>query len=323
MSDTAKRRLKKAVPFAIAAVLLVVSAYFGHLAYKEYGVYDDAEKTNKSVQDMAQGDEYPQELDENGRPHVDESLLPDHELIDDADENEYDIDAPYDLDKPSLDWYMSMQLHVADLQEINSDVLCWVYIPNTSVNYPVMQEKWDAEHNNSRGDYLYEDINNDYSIEGSLFVKAFPPTLPAERNGHMTIFGHNMKNGSMFSTLTKYKKKDFFDQNPYVYLFYPDRTERWVVWTSSYITTSDDNPAPVYNTYLELGSDEYKNCIDSLYESRYYDTWVKNVGKNTRTLTLSTCDWSSGNHSGRLVVTAVKSKTLIWKGSGENNGTSE
>lgn len=309
---------KIVIPAIIGIGLIGGSFYYGYMAFHEHKDYADAEEANEEVQDIAHGDEFPKiEVEDDDRPHVDEDLLPDHTIVEDANDADYTIELPDDVkdpDDPNLDWYMSMQIHVAELQTINPDVMCWIYVPNTYINYPVLQEKWDDEHGNTRSDYIYEDMYNNYSVEGSLFVKAVSPSVDASKNAHMTVYGHNMKNGSMFATLVRYKNETFFKDNPYVYVFYPDRTERWAVWATGHITTSDNSPAPVYTTFYELGSQEYKNCIDYINNNRYYDTYVKNVDENTRTLTLSTCDWINGNHSGRMILTAVKDKTLIWEG---------
>jgi sortase B len=187
--------------------------------------------------------------------------------------------------------------------DINPDVVAWVYVPNTGIDYPVMQEpEW------GKYQYLYSDIYKKYCVSGSLFIPAKPKDTDIKLDAHIIIYGHNMKNGSMFSTLSYYKEEDFYKSSPYVYVYYPDRTERWAIWAVAHISSQSGS----YEDPVALGSDEYKAALEEFDSLRYYDTNVSGVTAYTRTLTLSTCDWTYTNHDGRITVTSVLDKTLIW-----------
>ncbi len=86
----------------------------------------------------------------------------------------------------------------------NSDVIGWITIPNTKVDYPVVKSR-----NNDY--YLHRDLNRKEYYPGTLFMDYRNTGDAKDRYG--IIYGHNMKDGSMFGTLKKYKKKAFYEAN--------------------------------------------------------------------------------------------------------------
>ncbi len=96
----------------------------------------------------------------------------------------------------------------------NEDVVGWLYCPDTVVNYPVVQ----AEDNDT---YLHADLSGEYLRSGTLFVDCENHPQPAA-DKNFIVYGHSMKNGSMFGALLKYKKQSFYDQHPVWYYLTPD-----------------------------------------------------------------------------------------------------
>ncbi len=80
------------------------------------------------------------------------------------------------------------------LQSVNTDIIAWIKIDDTHINYPIMQGESDEY-------YLRKDVNKEYSISGSIFVDS--TTNPDFSDDNTIIYGHNMKNGRMFSDLAK------------------------------------------------------------------------------------------------------------------------
>ena len=98
------------------------------------------------------------------------------------------------------------------LRAINPDIVGWIIIPGTNVNYPVVQGS-DNEH------YLYHLFDSSYSGTGAIFVDyQGSPTLDGRNN---IIYGHNMLDGSMFSDIFLYSNQDYFDRHRVVYLCTP------------------------------------------------------------------------------------------------------
>lgn len=177
----------------------------------------------------------------------------------------------------------------------NKDAMAWIYIPGTSVNYPIMQEPEIGEYYYSSHDYYHNKI-----ISGSIFT----PREPEDGlDAHFLILGHNMKNGSMFHTLMNYTEESFCEKSPYVYIYYPDRVEKWQVWTVLYHNVYMDNP--IYDTPIEMGSAEHEALINSCIKNTRYKTNAKDPTLEEQILTLSTCNNFDGEHKGRFVVNAV------------------
>ena len=99
------------------------------------------------------------------------------------------------------------------VHNVNEEVKCWIYIPQTEIDYPVLQSaKWeDNEY------YLKHDVYGNSSAAGSIYMPAEVEGI-AEKDIHQIIIGHHMRNGSMFSYLVKYKYKSFWEATPYIYL---------------------------------------------------------------------------------------------------------
>lgn len=96
--------------------------------------------------------------------------------------------------------------NLTPLFEQNADCFGWICIPDTSVNYPVMHTPQEPEK------YLRRNFEGEYSVSGVPFLEG--TSLLNDTN--LIIYGHNMKNGTMFSDVTKYREKDFCGKHPYI-----------------------------------------------------------------------------------------------------------
>lgn len=195
------------------------------------------------------------------------------------------------------------------LQKINADAQRWVYIPDTIVDYYVMQEPVVGE-----AFYLHHDIYKKYYSPGCILTMKTPLEL---EDVHLILYGHHMINKDIaFGRLREdYGKKDAADEHPYIYVYYKDRAERWLVWAAVEGNQSDI----VYETPLDRGSDRYQEMLDFVKDNALYeqcdapDKWAK-------TLFLSTCRGSSAGQPERFYVVAVLDSTYYyetgkeWKG---------
>lgn len=96
------------------------------------------------------------------------------------------------------------------LKKINSDAAAWLYCPDTVIDYPVMRaHDYDW--------YLHHLPDGTYNANGTLFVDY---NCPEDFSGSLSIiYGHHMKSGGMFGTLTEYKAQDYYKQHPNLYLY--------------------------------------------------------------------------------------------------------
>lgn len=184
----------------------------------------------------------------------------------------------------------------------SKNVECWIYIPGTVIDYPVMKpSKWADNQF-----YLNHDVYGHSSASGSIY-------MPADVSGfkgsdmHTIIIGHHMRNGSMFTGLIKYKDHEFYKASPYVYLYYPDRTEKWQIYSTYHTTQASD----IYNMPFDAGTELYSNLLSEVESSREYDTAVTGPTADEPMLTLTTCDrTSTEGKDGRYVVNARLADTV-------------
>lgn len=101
------------------------------------------------------------------------------------------------------------------LKEINSDVVAWVEIPGTNVNYPVV---WTTDNET----YLDTDFEGNKSVSGTVFLDC--DSQPDLLGRHNILYGHHMRDGSMFKDIVKFKEEDFFKEHRDVFIYTPDRT---------------------------------------------------------------------------------------------------
>jgi sortase B len=124
------------------------------------------------------------------------------------------------------------EVDFATLQGDNSDVRAWIYIPDTNVNYPVLQ----GSTNNA---YLYVDFKGNYSIAGSIFMDV--ACSPDFSDQETLLYGHNMHNGAMFGRLKKFEDTKYLEAHKDVYVILPDgKKMRYSATVGKYISIEDD-----------------------------------------------------------------------------------
>ncbi|MCM0647301.1 class B sortase [Clostridium swellfunianum] len=178
-----------------------------------------------------------------------------------------------------------------NLQKKNKDIVAWIYIPLTNIDYPIVKGS-DNEF------YLNHDALKKYSDAGAIFLdynnKLGKDAKTSDKN--LTIYGHHMKNGTMFKDLSKFRSKDFLSDNKFIYLDTKYRKETWEIF-SVYITPADFN----YRQPNFTSTKEYTNFLKSIKSKSIYSTNVQ-VSANDSILTLSTCSYEF--EDARLVVQA-------------------
>lgn len=179
------------------------------------------------------------------------------------------------------------------LKAINEDVKAWIYIPGTKVDYPILVGKENEE-------YLYKDIDKEYTPLGSLF--SFKDTNLTK--GNTFIFGHNMASSQMFGELKKYLSSDFLEENRYIYLYTERKAMKCDIFSIFIANENDD----VFSGEYELGTTEYIDLLSELVNRNKYG--VNNLEKNiieystTQVFNLITCYGREGT-SDRLIVNGI------------------
>lgn len=175
----------------------------------------------------------------------------------------------------------------AALQMINPDVVGWIYIEGTNVNYPIVQAK-DNDY------YLYRLISGEHNSSGSIFLDAGASELFMSRNN--SLYGHNMKNGSMFADITDYVDQEFYEQHPEALLLTPQGNYKVKIF-SCYITDAWDN-----SWQIAFNGSEYGQWLNELQRRSYLATDVHPTEAD-RVLTFSTCTYET--EDARLLVHGI------------------
>ena len=114
--------------------------------------------------------------------------------------------------EPEAEEYQS-PIDFAMLKSINSDTVGWIQVPDTPIDYPIVQ----AEDNDR---YLHTDFEGNESVGGAIFLDfESDPDLKGYNN---ILYGHHMKNGSMFKALVNYKDQEYFEDHPYFTIYTPE-----------------------------------------------------------------------------------------------------
>lgn len=176
----------------------------------------------------------------------------------------------------------------------NSDMVGWLKIPDTEIDFPVM---WTPEDENY---YLYRGFDKEYSRYGLPLLDTDSSMDPLSTN--LIIHGHNIKN-STFYFLLQYKEEEYFKKHPKIYLYgkdYEHVYEVMAVFRSQvfYVTDTCFKYYKFFNAYT---AEEFNDFYDNVKEMALYDTGVT-AEFGDRLLTLSTC--SSHTENGRFVVVA-------------------
>lgn len=100
------------------------------------------------------------------------------------------------------------------LKKINPDVVSWITIPGTNIDYPVLQGK-------DNNQYLHKDMEGKDSSAGAIFLDHGDKADLSSR--HNIIYGHHMKNGTMFKDIVRYKDQQYFNEHQDITIYTPDR----------------------------------------------------------------------------------------------------
>ena len=180
----------------------------------------------------------------------------------------------------------------APLKELNNDFFGWIKIDGTNIDYPVCRSVEDPEF------YLRRGFDKKYSYYGVPFTEenAEPDSM------NITVYGHNMMNGTMFSALENYESYQFYEQHSRIRFDTPESFGEYRIFAVFHTSTDAEDEFGYYN-FVDGSQEEYDAYVAkckalSLYEVKITPQYGEQL------LTLSTCEYSTEN--GRLVIVAKK-----------------
>lgn len=188
---------------------------------------------------------------------------------------------------------VEIPIDFAALQQQNPDVYAWIQVPGTEVDYPILQSSNDNTY------YLNHTIDGEEKKEGAIFTENYNTKTFEDPN--TVIYGHDMKNGSMFQSIHKYMDRSFFDNNRDIVIYMPDQILRYKIF-AAYLT---DNRHLLMN-YNFWSKDEYQQYLNSIFSMRDMNAFIDTsteVTTEDKIITLSTC--YAGISTQRYLVQAV------------------
>lgn len=183
------------------------------------------------------------------------------------------------------------------LRKTNSEVVAWIYVPGTNIDYPIMQSLEADDY------YLHRDINGDYKYAGSIYMEYCNRDDFIDRV--TVLYGHNMANGSMFAHLHKFGNPDFFKKHKKFYI-YTDKRKLTYQIVSSYVYDSRH----IMNSFNFADNEVFEEYLSFIQNPRSATRNIREkldhkLTADDRVVTLSTC-LNSGD--GRYLLQGVLTK---------------
>lgn len=247
-----------------AAGLVITLVIFGIQKYRQKRAGDYYESLAESVIDTQQTvDEVPKETEREEARQESKTIIPDKNI------------------------------DFAVLKEENEDVYAWIYVPGTQVDYPILQHPSDDSY------YLNHNMDGSLGLPGCIYTELVNSKDFTDPN--TVLYGHNMKNGSMFASLHNFEDRQVFEENQYIYLYTPTHNYVYRIFAAYEFSAIH----LIYN--FDLNNEEiFQNYLDQIFEIRDMNANIRQdleVNSQDHIITLSTC--ITGQKNERYLVQGV------------------
>lgn len=259
------------IGFAISGVILVRNAIVEHIAKKQY-----------------------EALLENVLVTEESETMTEVIIESETEEIKPDLIAEKNISIPELklDW--------EELSETNEDIYAWIYIPETKVNYPILQHPTDDNY------YLDRNLDHSKGLPGCIYTQSFNTKEFTDEN--TVLYGHNMKNGTMFKTLHYYEGSEFFEANRYIYVYTPETVFVYEIYAACEF--SNAHLLYSYDFTVEEGIEAF---LTDLADARGMNNHVMEeleLPEEKHLITLSTCISNKPNNRWLVVGVLLGEKTI-------------
>lgn len=282
-------RFQKILGRVLISVAALAFAYVGYVEIRDYRYTNKLKKLQSQVTMTSSSADRLAAL--NG---LNDLNLP---QIAQGEETEEEVDEtteePILIDRSTLE----VLPEFIDLYNSNPDMVGWINIPDTEINYPVMQTIADDDF------YIDHDFYGAKDSNGTIFVDSRCDIVNQPSN--TILYGHNMRSGMMFGSLKKYQKKDYFDEHQYVYFdtIYEHRIYQVVAVCLSKVSFQDETGFRYYNYIEGNNHTEFQEFYDNISSLNVHEGAV-NLAPSDKILTLSTCN--NYTEDGRLFIVAKR-----------------
>lgn len=300
---TPKKKKGSALGNILTTVLLIAAlAVFGYSAFTLYGYYreykagtDEYGALNDRYVTIVPSEE-PASTEASGEAQILTSVeeLEDPEKLSSRLETARKEEAVENGQTQTLPT-LKNPIHFDELNAVNEDIIGWIRIGALDLSYPVAQSE-DNDY------YLHRTFERTENFAGCIFLNCDNTRYFTDQN--TIIYGHNMKNGSMFGTLKKFSEQETYDKNPYFWIFAPEFIYQYRIFSCSEVNKIGD---PYRIRFL---TEDFQNFINTSQSTSMLDNHGVEVTTQDRIVTLSTC---TSDDSTRLIVQGKLEQVYIAK----------
>ena len=265
------KKKKTAGYIVLTLVLVVAIGVFCFAAYNLYHIYTEYKKGSDEYNQIAQMAVTERDPDQDSEAGA-EAAGPEGPSL----------KAPMDIDFDSL-------------RNINPDVIGWIYVEALDgVSYPIVK-------GTDNDQYLHMTYEKNYNFAGTIFIDYENKADFSDCN--TLVYGHNMKNGTMFGQLKNFSKDDSaYNKSKYFWIFTPEKTYRYEI-IAAYTTAVNSD---TYTLFKGPGQ-EFVDYMKKIVSYSEVKTTPGEMGVEDKIITLSTC---TGNESTRYVVQGKRVDTI-------------
>jgi len=182
-----------------------------------------------------------------------------------------------------------------EIYEMNNHTVGWIKMEGTQIDYPVMQTPDEPNF------YLYRNFDKADSVRGSIYAREVCNI--DEPSDNITIYGHNMADGSMFAALNAYVNKSAWENNSLIFFDTLNEYHTYKIF-AVFKTSANVGQGFSYHQFVDAETEaEFDEFVSTCKELAFYDTGITPV-YGDKLICLSTCEYTLDN--GRLVVAAVR-----------------
>lgn len=274
-----KKIFKVAAGILGLAAVFLLGGWFGSILYGRQAKEAKREPETEAVLQPPKVALTEEELEELFRSLKEPALLSQQQKAEEAAENqkaEEEIDFDY-------------------LWAVNPDIVAWITIPGTNIDYPVLQHPSDDSY------YLTHNLDGSYGYPGCIYIESLNAADFSDPN--TVLYGHNLKAKTMFTELHKFENKDFFEEYNEVILYLPDRTLHYRIFAAH---VYDDRH--LLYSFDFSDADIYAGFLKSIYDIRDMSANIDRTFEVTaqdRIISMETCISGEDNREKRYLVHAV------------------
>ena len=174
-----------------------------------------------------------------------------------------------------------------NLHNENNDYLFWLYIPNTKIDYPVMMSR-------DNKDYLHSSFYKEKLYAGTLFIDAL--SSKRENQDNLIVYGHNMKDGSMFGTLKKWRSEKYFNEHKFIEIYTEKEKRVYLIFAVREVSSN------MNLLHYKLDGFTNEEYIQDARNNNIHFREFEDQYKNNQIMTLSTC---MSNDAKRLIINSI------------------